>query len=137
MKFLCLGYFDREAMDALPKADVDALMGQCIPHMDVFHGTGQVLVDAGLDIEARSLRRRKGKIDVVDGPYVETKEMVGSAFLIDAVDMEDAIRVASLHPATQVNAGEPFGWGLEIRPIHYFKTPETPDVTWRPQSPSE
>src|SRR5436190_19221770 len=93
MKFLCLGYFDREAMDALPKAEVDALMEQCTPYMDVFHKTGQVLVDAGLDIQAKSLRRRKGKLAVTDGPYVETKEMVGGSFLIEARDMEDAIRV--------------------------------------------
>lgn len=136
MKFLCLGYFDREAMGALAPADVDALMGQCKPHMAQFHGTGQVLVDAGLDLQARSLRRRKGKLAVTDGPYVESKELVGSAFVIEAADMEDAVRVASLHPATQVLAGEPFGWGLEIRPIHYFKTPETPEVTWQPPAPA-
>jgi len=134
MKFLCLGYFDKEAMGALPQAEVDALMGQCTPHMESFHGTGQVVVDAGLDLRAKTLRRRKGKLAVIDGPYVETKEMVGSAFLIEAADMEDAIRVASLHPATQVMAGEPYGWGLEIRPIHYFKSLDTPDVAWQPPS---
>ncbi len=136
MKFLCLGYFDREAMEALPKTEIDALMGQCTPHMGVFHKTGKVLVDAGLDVQAKSLRRRNGKVAATDGPYVETKEMVGSAFLIEAADMEEAIRIASLHPAIQVSEGERFGWGLEIRPIHYFKTPETPGVTWQPPTPS-
>ena len=38
----------------------------------------------------------------------------------------------SLHPTTQVPEGERFGWGLEIRPIHYFKTPDTPEVAWEP-----
>ena len=136
MKFLCLGYFDRAAMDALPKADVDALMSQCTPHMGVIHATGQVLVDAGLDVQAKSMRRVKGKLTVTDGPFMETKEMVGGTFLIEAADMEEAIRIASLHPATQVAAGERYGWGLEIRPIHYFKTPATPDVTWQPPAPS-
>ena len=136
MKFLCLGYFDREAMGALPQADIDALMGQCTPHMEVFHGTGRVLVDTGLDLQAKSLRRRKGKLAVTDGPYVETKEVVGSAFVIEATDMEDAVRVASLHPATQVLAGETFGWGLEIRPLHYFKSLDTPGVAWQPPPPS-
>jgi hypothetical protein len=71
-----------------------------------------------------------------DKLLVESKELVGSAFVIEAADMEDAVRVASLHPATQVLAGEPFGWGLEIRPIHYFKTLETPEVTWQPPAPA-
>ncbi|APV48623.1 hypothetical protein BWI17_02335 [Betaproteobacteria bacterium GR16-43] len=135
MKFLCLGYFDREAMGALSEAEVDALMTQCKPHMGVYQGTGQVLVDAGLDLRAKSLRRRNGTLAITDGPFVETKEMVGGTFIIDAADMDDAIRVASLHPATQVLDGERFGWGLEIRPIHYFKTPETPEVTWQPPVP--
>lgn len=57
----------------------------------------------------------------MDGHYDATKEMIGSAFLIEARDMEEAIRVATLHPTAQVAAGEPFGWGIEIRPIHYFE----------------
>ena len=31
--------------------------------------------------------------------------MIGSAFLIEAQDMEEAIRIASLHPTVQVSAG--------------------------------
>lgn len=43
------------------------------------------------------------------GPFVETKEMTGSAFLIEAQDMEEAVRLASLPPTVQVSAGEKFG----------------------------
>jgi hypothetical protein len=50
--------------------------------------------------------------------------MLGSAFLIEARDMEEAIRVASLHPTTQVDAGEQFGWRIDIRPIDYFEKKE-------------
>ena len=52
---------------------------------------------------------------VSDGPFVETKERVGGLFLIEARDLNDAIRVASLHPAAHL--GEQLGWGIEIRPI--------------------
>jgi hypothetical protein len=38
--------------------------------------------------------------------------------------MEEEIRVASLHPAAQVSRGEQFGWGIEIRPIHYVEMSE-------------
>ena len=52
---------------------------------------------------------------VTDGPYAETKEQVGSYFQIEARDLNQAIEVASKHPAARLN--EHLGWGIEIRPI--------------------
>jgi hypothetical protein len=62
-----------------------------------------------------SLRPRKGKVTVTDGPFAETKEQLGSYFLIEARDLDEAIEVASKHPAARLN--EQLGWGVEIRPI--------------------
>ncbi|MFD0677142.1 MULTISPECIES: YciI family protein [unclassified Paenibacillus] len=121
MKFLCLGYLDSEKMDALLKEEIDAVMHECRPHLEELYKSGQVIIDAGLTSETKCLRRTNGKVKIMDGPFIETKEMIGSAFLIEAQDMEEAIRIASLHPAVQVGASEQFGWGIEIRPIHYFK----------------
>ena len=39
-----------------------------------------------------SLRPRDGKITVTDGPYAETKEQLGSFFIIEAQDRDEAIR---------------------------------------------
>jgi ketosteroid isomerase-like protein len=128
MKFLCLGYLDSVTMDARSRAEIDAVMSQCRPHMEPLYATGQVRVDTGLEPVSKVLRRAGRKVKAVDGPYVETKEMIGGAILIEARDMEDAIRVASLHPALQVEAGEELGWGMEIRPIHYFKEPADNDL---------
>ncbi|MBW7452596.1 YciI family protein [Paenibacillus sepulcri] len=127
MKYLCLGYFDREKMDSRPKEEIDAVMRECGSHLEELYKSGQVIIDAGLAHETKVLRREKGKVKVTDGPFIETKEMIGSAFLIEASDMEDAIRIASLHPATQVGAGEQFGWRIEVRPIHYFEKREGKD----------
>lgn len=124
MKYLCLGYFDPKKMDARPKAEIDAVMSECQPHLEELYKSGRVMIDAGLAPESKCLRRVNGKVTVIDGPFTETKEMIGSAFLIEAQDMEEAIRIASLHPATQIGAGEQFGWGIEIRPIHYFEKRE-------------
>lgn len=121
MKFLCLGYLDSAKMDARPKEEIDAVMNQCPPHLDELYNSGQVIIDAGLAPETKCLRQSNGKVKVTDGPFIETKEMIGSAFLIEARDIEEAIQIASLHPAVQISAGEQFGWGIEIRPIHYLK----------------
>lgn len=121
MKYLCLGYFDRAKMDGLTEAELEAVMGQCGPHLRELYQSGQVIIDAGLDTAAKRLQRVNGKVTVTDGPFAEVKEMIGSAILIEAESMADAVRIASLHPTTRVEAGEQLGWRLEIRPIHYFK----------------
>jgi hypothetical protein len=82
------------------------------------------MMDVGVETEVKSLRRHNGKIKVTDNALVEFDERIGSVFLIEANDMEEAIRVASLHPTTQLDAGEELGWKIEIRPVHYFEKSE-------------
>ncbi len=91
MKYLCLGYFDSEKMNARPKAEIDAVMRECQPHMEELYKSGQLIIDAGLTLETKCLRRVNGKVRITDGPFIETKEIIGSAFLIEARDMEEAI----------------------------------------------
>ncbi|WP_433747801.1 YciI family protein [Falsibacillus pallidus] len=109
-------------MDARPKDEIDTVMQECQSHLEVFYKSGQVVMDAGISSETKCLRRENGQVKVTDGPFIETKEMIGSAFLIEARDMEEAIRIASLHPSVQVDAGEQFGWRIEIHQIHYFES---------------
>jgi hypothetical protein len=122
LKYLCLGYFDRQKMDALSKAQIDAVMGECAPHLDELYGSGQVIIDAGLDVTAKGLQRLGGQLQVSDGPPVQAQEMIGCALLIEADNMDDAVRVAALHPTTRVHAGERLGWRMEVRPIQHFAT---------------
>jgi hypothetical protein len=46
---------------------------------------------------------------VTDGPFAETKEVLGGYYLIDARDLDHALQIAKLCPA-------PYG-GVEVRPI--------------------
>jgi hypothetical protein len=121
MKYLCLGYFDPQKMDACAKPEIDAVMQECWSHMKAFHASGQVIVDAGLELQTKCLRRANGALRVTDGPFTESKEMVGSVFIVEARDMDEAIGLASLHPSMRVGAGEQLGWRLELRPIHHFQ----------------
>jgi hypothetical protein len=43
--------------------------------------------------------------------------MVGGFFIIEAADKEEAVRVASLHPAATL--GQTVGWGIEAHPIDF------------------
>jgi hypothetical protein len=121
MKYLCLAYGDRMKMEALTKEEMDSIVQRCQPHNDELHKSGQLVLDEGLTWESTIIRPRGGKASVTDGPFVESKEQVGGVFIIEARDLNDAIRVASKHPAA--NLGEQVGWGIEIRPIAVFEKP--------------
>jgi hypothetical protein len=59
---------------------------------------------------AKVVRVRDGEHIVTDGPFAETKEIVGGVFLIDLPDLDEAIRLAALIPSAKHGS-------LEIRPI--------------------
>jgi hypothetical protein len=49
---------------------------------------------------------------VSDGPYTETKEVIGGYYLLEAPDLDEAIRLARLIPEASAATS-----GVEIRPI--------------------
>ena len=123
MKFLCLGYYDEKKFSALPKAEVDALVRECQTHDEALRNSGHLIVVASLapTRTTTSVRPKNGRPSVTDGPYAETKEQIGAFFIIEARDLDEATKVASLHPAAHL--GEHVGWGIEVRSIDYFVQP--------------
>jgi hypothetical protein len=69
--------------------------------------SGYELDEAGT---AKVVRVRDGERIVTDGPFAETKEVLGGAFLLEASDLDEAIRLASLVPTA-------WHGSLEVRPI--------------------
>jgi len=56
------------------------------------------------------VRVREGRTSVIDGPFAETKEYLGGFNLIEAADMDEAVRIAQAFPWSRTGA-------IEIRPI--------------------
>jgi hypothetical protein len=123
MKYLCLAYYDEEKFDALSKTELDAIVSQCPPHDEALRKSGHLVAQASLGPARASttLRPRNGKVSMTDGPFAETKEQIGGFFIIEARDLNEAIQVASKHPAAHL--GEQVGWGIEVRPIESFEQP--------------
>jgi hypothetical protein len=122
MKYLCLAYYDEQKFATLSEAELDAIGRACRPYDDALGKSGHLIATGSLQ-PARStttLRPRHGRASVTDGPFVETKEQVGGFFIIEARDQDEALRVASQHPAAHMN--EHLGWALELRPIEIFGT---------------
>lgn len=123
MKYLGLAYFTPEKFAALAPDDVQQLVSQCPALDEKMSATGKLLVSASLgDQEGwTTLRPRSGKTHVSDGPYTEAKEVVGGLFIIEADNREEALRIASMHPAAML--GEAGGWAVELIPLDFYLSP--------------
>lgn len=120
MKYLCLGYLDMQTFDAESEAKKSEVLKACFAQCVPFRATGKVLEEEALHhtSKAKTIRPRNGKAMVTDGPFIETKEQLGSFFIVEADSIDEAVAIASLHPAATM--GEEYGFGIEVRPIQEF-----------------
>jgi len=113
MKYVCFGYYDEEAWAAMSESEQQHFMDECLAYDDVLRTNGQSL-PGGQALQtvqnAKTVRFRNGRVTITDGPYAETKEHIGGFFLLEAGDIDEALRLVSHHPG--LKAG-PF----EIRPV--------------------
>src|SRR5687767_12995379 len=111
MKFICFGYLDTQKWSTLSADQQTALIDACFAYDDMLKKNGHWAGGEGLQgpHTARTLRIHGGKIAVTDGPYAESKEMLGGLLIIEARDLNHAVELISNHPG--MNMGP---W--EIRP---------------------
>jgi hypothetical protein len=113
MKFLLLVYIDPALADALPAQAYDAEMRSCLEHADDLNREGCLIESQQLEpaSTAKSVRVRNGRQTIHDGPFAETKELLGGFNLIEAADIDEAVRIAATFPWTKVGC-------IEVRPVH-------------------
>ena len=112
MKFMLLIYNEDALLEALPAGEADDMMRTCLSHADELARDGvllesQMLEDAGT---ARSVRIRNGRMTATDGPFAEAKEVLGGFNVIEAADMDEAVRIAAEFPWARTGC-------VEVRPI--------------------
>jgi len=113
MKFVCLGFYVESKFAEIPQAEALKMMDDCFAYDDVLRRGGHFLGGEALDSArtAVTLRMNNGAVEATDGPYAETKEMLGGILLLEARDLEHAVELMSKHPGVQMG---PF----EIRPAN-------------------
>jgi hypothetical protein len=111
MKFICLGYYNEANWETLPESEAHALMDECMAYDDVLRQGGHFAGGEALQSArtAKTLFWKDGKAAVTDGPFTETKEVLGGILFLEARDMDHAIELMSKHPGVK---NGPF----EIRP---------------------
>lgn len=113
MKFVCLGYFNETAFENLPPEEGQRMMEECLAYDDQLRQGGHFIGGEALDScrRAVTLRMNNGSVEATDGPYAETKEVLGGILFLEARDMAHAIELMSKHPGVGIG---PF----EIRPAN-------------------
>jgi hypothetical protein len=114
MQFLCLGYHDEQRLAALSAGERDELVRDCLAFENELRKSGRVLASKSLQgaAAARTVRFHEGQASTTDGPFAETKEQIGGFMVLEADDLNHAIRLVADVPCRCL------GGGLEIRPIN-------------------
>lgn len=112
MKYLCMAYEEESKLDALSQSEWTALRAETLNYVDELKKGGYLIAAEPLQSvrTAATVRVRNGKISITDGPFAETQETLGGFFLIEAIDMNEAIQVASRWPSARLGS-------IEVRPI--------------------
>src|SRR5262245_47277258 len=111
-KFVCLGYGDESVWNAMSSSEREARIEEFMAYDAVLRKYGQSLGGVALQSAhtAKTLRSKGGKLRVTDGPYAETKELLGGVAINRYMDIDRAVEAWSQHPCLRL------GGALEIRP---------------------
>lgn len=108
MKFICLGYLDESSWASKSEDDRQRFMNECFDYHDALLRGGHILGGEALDSarNAVTLRMKDGAVEVTDGPYAETKELLAGFSLLEARDLNHAIALISKHPGVKAGPFE-------------------------------
>ena len=116
MNYLLLIYADESRAATMTDEEIQAHRAAVMPEwiaLFEYLGTHAASVE-GFELDdpgtAKTLRYEDGRAVVTDGPYAETKELVGGLMVVDCADLDEAIEVASKHPMA-------YEGRLELRPF--------------------
>jgi hypothetical protein len=112
MKYACLGYYEPAKHAGMTGGEKDAMFDECFEYDDHLRANGHWAAGEALEPPetALTLYWKNGKVATTDGPYAETKELIGGILVLEARDMNHAIQLMSQHPALK------YGTRFGIRP---------------------
>lgn len=105
MKYLCLVYLDEQRLAELSDEE-------CVAYDTAIRNSGHCLASEALQSvrTATTVRQRSGKVSVTDGPFAETKEQLAGFYMIEAQNLDEAVRLAAGIPPARIGS-------IEVRPI--------------------
>jgi hypothetical protein len=118
MRYICLVHFEHARLDDLPLAERQDVDRRSLAYDRELDAKGHLVMAQAIQggDSAILVRVRGGQMSATDGPYIETKEQMAGFVLIEARDMNEAIRLASGIPLAEIGT-------IEVRPIYEIPTP--------------
>ena len=112
MQYLCLIYDDENAWASMAEDERNAVFGEYNAFTESIKGSGNYVAGDALQptSTATTVRIRDGETLVTDGPFAETKEQLGGYYLIDAKDVDEALKIAERIPSARYGS-------IEVRPV--------------------
>ena len=97
MKYLCAVYLEPGTLQRLSAAEREELDRDSLAYDQELMKKGHFLAAAALQPvkTAKTVRSRGGRIAMTDGPFAETREVLGGFIFIEARDMDEALRIAA------------------------------------------
>ncbi len=115
MKYVLLIYDDEQLWAGMSEEERNGIMGEYVAYSEEIFGAGVATAGDALQAtsSATTVRIRDGHAVTTDGPYAETKEQLGGYYVIEAADLDEAIRWAAKIPSARIGS-------IEVRPILEF-----------------
>jgi hypothetical protein len=112
MRYLCLIYNDERLVEALSLQEFRTMGSECLAYEEELRKRGELAATESLQPvrTATSIRVQAGRTKVFDGPLVQGHEQLTGFYLIEASDLDHAIRLASRIPPARLG-------GVEVRPV--------------------
>jgi hypothetical protein len=111
MRYLCLVYANEARLAELSRGELDTLIDETLAANEELEASGHLLLAQALEQvdAATTVRVRDGRLSATDGPFAETREQLGGFVLIEARDLNEAIRIAGRLPSARLGS-------IEVRP---------------------
>jgi hypothetical protein len=118
MQYLLLIYDNEKIWADMPKDESDKMFGEYMQFTADLKQSGKHVAGDALQpvSTATTVRVRNGKTQTTDGPFAETKEQLGGYYLIEAKDLDEAVKIAAKIPSARIGS-------IEVRPVVKFDAP--------------
>ena len=114
MKYMLLIYGAEGA--EMSATEMESMMTDYREYTEMLHTSGKFVSGEALQpvATATTVRVRDGAVQTSDGPFAETKEQLGGYYMVDAADLDEAIKLGSQIPGARYGT-------IEVRPIMEFE----------------
>ena len=118
MRYICLVHFDIAQFQNAPIERQQDINRRSLAYDEELKAEGHYIASQAIEgsDSAVLVRVRDGKMSTTDGPFIESKEQMAGFVLIEARDLNEAVRLAAGIPIAELGT-------IEVRPIFEIPTP--------------